>query len=91
MKLYITSVSYFPNKFYINSGISTDGFHEQWIDLGIHTEACMTRPDTCGAAGGAVSLWLKENRCTDVSGMLTSKISTGTGFNIYCTNHAGTQ
>ena len=51
----------------------------------------MTQPDTCGTAGGAVSLWLRENGCTDVSGMFTSRTSTGTGFNIYCTNFAGTQ
>ena len=30
----------------------------QWVDLGIHTEACMTRPETCGAAGGAISMWV---------------------------------
>ena len=49
----------------------------------------MTRPDTCGAAGGAVSLWLKENSCIGVSGMLTARTKSGTGFNIYCTNGAG--
>ena len=53
--------------------MSTDGFHEQWIDLGTHTEACMTRLDTCGVAGGAVSLWLKESRCTDMNGMITAR------------------
>ena len=69
--------------------MSTDGFHEQWIDLGTHTEACMTRPDTSGVAGGAVSLWLKESRCTDVNGMITARTVNGTGFNIYCTPHQG--
>ena len=60
------------------------GHHAQWVDLGMHTEACMTRPDTCGAAGGAVSLWLREIECSDLKGMITSKSYGRTGFSIWC-------
>ena len=48
----------------VNSAVSIDRAKKQWIDLGIHTDACMTRPENCGAAGGAVSLWLSvPNNC----------------------------
>ena len=45
MKLY-ESVS-----FQVNNAVVTDRLQNQWIDLGIQTEACMTRPETCGPAG----------------------------------------
>ena len=64
-------------------------FMNNGLILETHTEACMTRPDTCSVAGGAVSLWLKESRCTDVNGMITARTVNGTGFNIYCTPHQG--
>ena len=66
--------------------MSVYGHHRQWIDLGVHTEPCMNRPDTCGEAGGAVSLWLKEIACPNVKGMITSRTENGTGFTIYCTH-----
>ena len=31
----------------------------QWIDLGVHFEACMVDPEVCGIAGGAVNVWLR--------------------------------
>ena len=50
----------------------------------------MTRPDTCGEAGGAVSFWLKESVRACGSGgsshgILSSRTRNGTGFTIYCT------
>ena len=33
----------------------------QWVDLGILQEACNTRPETCGAAGGAVAFLMRIN------------------------------
>ena len=44
----------------------------QWIDLGIHTEVCMTRPEICGAAGGAISLWLKLFDSPSSGGIISS-------------------
>ena len=29
-----------------------------WVDFGNNTGACMALPETCGAAGGAISLWI---------------------------------
>ena len=47
----------YANNDQVNSALALDHTQRQWVDLGIHTEACMTRPDTCGSAGGAISLW----------------------------------
>ena len=43
----------------------------------------MTQPETCGAAGGAVSLWMKLVECPDWAGVISSWTRT-TGFVIYC-------
>ena len=51
------------NTFQINSAVKSDRNHRQWIDLGVHTEACMALPGTCGTAGGAISLWVKVIDC----------------------------
>ena len=47
----------------VNKALNLDKTKSQWIDLGIHSEACMTRPETCGAAGGAISLWVNLFDC----------------------------
>ena len=44
----------------------------QWVDLGIHTEACMTQPETCGAAGGVISVWVNAIECPEVCGIISS-------------------
>ena len=46
---------YFLNQ--VNSAWNLNHTRRQWIDLGIHTEVCITRPETC-TAGGAISLWV---------------------------------
>ena len=43
----------------INDAISLNHTRSQWVDLGILTEACITRPETCGALGGAVAFWMR--------------------------------
>ena len=48
----------------LNSALTLDRTRSQWVDLGIHTEACMTRPETCGAVGGSISLWANLIDCT---------------------------
>ena len=58
-----------------------------WVDLGIHTEACMTQPETCGAAGGAISLWVRVLACPTFGGIVTSAnnpITTASA--LYCTD-----
>ena len=79
--------------FEVGSAISTDRSQNQWIDLGIQTEACMALPDTCGAAGGAISMWLKvdPHPANYRTGILTS-VQTfdfntdSTGFVMLCNN-----
>ena len=45
----------------------------------------MTRPETCGAAGGAISVWVHY---ASGSGTIIATISSfiETGFQIYCSN-----
>ena len=45
----------------------------------------MTRPDTCGAAGGAISLWINVTDCPSTGGIVPS-VSGSTGSRIYCTS-----
>ena len=62
---HILSILSVTSKFFqINSVVSTNRSRNEWIDFGIHTEACMTDPVTCGTAGGAISLWLKQTFCS---------------------------
>ena len=64
--------------------VSTDHSRQQWIDLGVHTEACMTTM-TCGTDGGAVSMWLRVRRCDQYNGILTTVQSFyTTGFFVDC-------
>ena len=53
---------------------------DQWVDLGIQTDACLVLPETCGPEGAAVVLWVKIHLC---SGIISSFGDT-TGFMIYC-------
>ena len=59
----------------------------QWIDLGNHNEACMVDPETCGAAGGAISIWTRVLKSFYFGGLLTTNDLVGshvsTGVNIY--------
>ena len=56
-----------------------DHTKKQWVDLGIHTEACMTRPETCGAVAGAISLLVKltgdciEDKCSVITSFIWQK------------------
>ena len=66
----------------VNAALSLNHTRSQWVDLGIHTEACMTRPETCGAAGGAISVWLKVIACP--FGGIISSFGPSTGSRIAC-------
>ena len=76
------------NNFQINSAVSLDRNQQQWINLGNRSEACLTQPQTCGAVGAAVSLWVKIFDCFSHGGILTtSKNSFNAGFTIFCHGH----
>ena len=50
-----------------------DQTRSQWVDLGDSGQkACMTRPETCGAAGGAISLWVNVIECPGNGGIVSS-------------------
>ena len=70
--------------FKVNKALILDQNKKQWVDLGIHTEACMTRPETCGAAGGAVSLWMRVIDCPSTGGIVSSYVDFKSYFVIYC-------
>ena len=57
---------------------------DDWVDLGNIEEACMTRPETCSAAGGAVALWVHAAATSKSNiGIVSSEVSQGaTGFSI---------
>ena len=51
----------------------------------------MTRPETCGRAGGAVSLWYREINCPGrfrpgqpAAGLTTRSSGKSTGFSLNC-------
>ena len=73
----------------MNSALTLDHREKQWVDLGIHTEACMTRPETCGAAGGAISLWMNLNECSgSKKGFISSRRSRDyTGISGFCNSY----
>ena len=80
--VFIVDVNYFQ----INYAVSTNRSQRQWVDLGIYPEACMTLPETCGAAGGAVSMWLKIIDCEQDGAMLSTRdAETRIGFHAICT------
>ena len=59
----------------------------QWVDLGILSEACITVPDTCGPDGAAVAVWVKIHSCPENAGFLLSLKSSNskkTGFTFFC-------
>ena len=44
----------------------------------------MTRPDACGVAGGAVSVWLKVVECENGGILTTTQNGSSTGLFIRC-------
>ena len=74
----------------VNSALNLNQTKRQWVDLEIHTDACMTRPETCGAAGGAISLWVNAINCSDYCGFVSSAAFASTGSSIfYHTDNVG--
>ena len=47
----------------------------------------MTQPDTCGAAGGAISMWLNVIDCNNNAGIVSSTQLRGIGSLIFCLNN----
>ena len=69
----------------MNGAVSTNRSRFQHIDLGIHTEACMTVPGTCGTSGGAISLWYRMTECSSLGAIVkTFQGSHSGGTSIHC-------
>ena len=73
-----------PTKFQVNDGVSTNLAREDWINLGIHLEVCLTHPESCGAAGGAISLWFRLNGYSIAGAIVTTTYNTSAGYHIVC-------
>ena len=71
-------------KFQINSAISTDRAQSEWVNLGVHLEICMTHPESCGAAGGAISVWFRIVACSLAGAVVTTVSNSTAGYHIYC-------
>ena len=56
----------------ICNGVETDKTESQYVNLGDLSDACITRPVTCGGEGATVSLWLKVEHCGTNDGALFS-------------------
>ena len=75
--------------FQISSAVHTNRSQNQWIELGYHSDVCLTHRYGCGEAGGALSMWLRLIDCPARSGIITSRAGRSvspTGFNIACIN-----
>ena len=46
----------------------------------------MTRAETCGVAGGAISLWVNVIDCSGTGGLVSSMGNGATGTMILCTD-----
>ena len=69
----------------MNCAWTVDGTMRQWIDLGIHTEVRMTRPETCGAAGGAISVLINVIDYFRLrAGIISSLTYRSSGLGINC-------
>ena len=56
-----------------------DDTKRQWADLGTLTEACIVRPETCGAEGGALAMWIRRKPSNGANqGVFSSAASNGT-------------
>ena len=64
--------------------MATDRAKKQWVDLGTHTEVCLTQPEKCGAAGGAISIWLKVIGCSEYGGIISTIKHAASGTLVYC-------
>ena len=76
--------------FQLNKAVRTDLSKKQWLNMvNISALACFVIPQSCGSAGGALSVWMKIEECPDETGVVSSLISEfSEGFLMACDNGA---
>ena len=76
---------YISTLFQSGNAVNLNHTQKQWLDFGEHTEACMTRPGTCGAEGGAVSYWMNLFQAGRYyrAGVISSRKGGHAGFEVY--------
>ena len=72
----------------MNYALKTDLNLHQWASLGnLSAHACFSIPQSCGAAGGAISVWINIIEAPDAllenDGIISSSEENGQGFSIY--------
>ena len=68
----------------VNKALTLNRHKRQWVDLGVHTDACMVRPGTCGTAGGTISFWIKFIDCPNNGGIISSRGAGRQGLLFHC-------
>ena len=59
-----------------------------WVDLGDLSVACITRPETCGREGAAISVWLNFHDCPRDGGIISASGFGTSGFQVVCQTDA---
>ena len=72
----------------VNKAISTDNAQRQWVSLGNLSVACLTKAQTCGSAGGALSVWIKLGATDYPTGGIISSFDYSEGFQVFVYNNA---
>ena len=47
-------------------------------------EVCLTHPESCGAAGAAISLWFRVNQCFVAGAIVSTVYNSSAGYHINC-------
>ena len=53
------------------------------MDLGVLTKACISRPETCGAAGAAIAFWMRIPHSDELWGGIISSQRSPNSFTYF--------
>ena len=67
-----------------NKAVKTALASSQYLELGDLSVTCITVPESCGAQGATISVWIKVMDCQDYAGIVTTFNVAKTNFNIGC-------
>ena len=76
--------------FKVINAVRTDLSNDQSVSLGeASSYACLALSESCGSAGGALSLWIKIEDCNVDGGIISSCHNYQQGFVMRCWTTAG--